>query len=194
MAFASDLGTRGPEVQPKARDVLAFWFETLSPEQHFAKSDAVDAAIRARFGVLRDTLLETRAAGWRDDPESLLAAVIVLDQFSRNLFRGDGEAFAADALALELTRQAIDRGWDADLPPEQCMFLYMPLMHAEDAGVQAESVRRFTALGLESPLDYAHQHAEVIADHGRFPSRNAALGRESTPAEREYLSRPDAGW
>ncbi|WP_044336103.1 DUF924 family protein [Sphingomonas hengshuiensis] len=194
MALASDLGTGSPEVQPKARTVLSFWFEALSPEQHFTRSDSVDTAIREHFGALREELLATRAEGWRDDPQSLLAAVIVLDQFSRNLFRDDAEAFAADPLALELAEGAIDRDWDAALPPEQRMFLYMPLMHAEDPAVQAESVRCFTALGLDSPLEFARQHAEVIADHGRFPGRNAALGRESTPAEREYLSRPDVDW
>ncbi|WP_448665005.1 DUF924 family protein [Sphingomonas sp. CJ20] len=190
--MASDLGGESPEVHARAREVLGFWFEMLMPEQHFARSDAVDTAIADRFADLREAVLASSAQGWRDDPETLLAAVIVLDQFSRNLFRDDPRAYAADPLAQELTQEAIAKGWDVVLAPERRAFLYMPLMHAEDAGLQAESVRRFTALGLSQ--DYAEDHAAVIAQFGRFPTRNAALGRDSTPEERDYLSRPDAGW
>lgn len=172
--------------------MLGFWFEMLMPEQHFARSDSVDTAIADRFADLQQAVLASGAQGWRDDPETLLAAVIVLDQFSRNLFRDDPRAYAADPLALELAQEAIAKGWDMVLPPERRAFLYMPLMHAEDREVQAQSVRCFTALGLS--VDYAEGHAAVIARFGRFPTRNAALGRETTPEERDYLSRPDAAW
>jgi len=192
--MSGDLETVERSVHAKARDVLAFWFELLMPEQHFAKSDSVDAAIRERFADLREELLETGARGWRDDPETLLAAVIVLDQFSRNLFRGDAEAYAADPLARELAIDAINRGWDRGMPDPHRQFLYMPLMHAEDIRLQQLSVAKFAETELEEALDYAYDHRDVIERYGRFPSRNAALGRESTPAEREYLSQPDAGW
>ncbi|MBX3564985.1 MAG: DUF924 domain-containing protein [Sphingomonas sp.] len=181
------------DVHAKAREVLGFWY-ALTPEQHFAKSDRLDAEIKQRFGALRDQVLTSKAQGWRDDPETLLAAIIVLDQFSRNIFRGSGEAFAADKLAQELTLEAIDKGWDGGMTGEQKQFLYMPLMHAEDVGLQDLCIDKFEALGDKHSLDFAHQHAGAIIRFGRFPSRNAALGRESTALELEYLSQPDAGW
>lgn len=181
------------EVHARAREVLGFWF-ALTPEQHFAKSERLDAEIRERFGALRDAVLACHAAGWRDDPDTLLAAVIVLDQFSRNLFRGEGEAFAADGLAQELTLEAIEKGWDGGMTGERRQFLYMPLMHAEDAALQDLCIDKFEALGDRQSLQYAHQHAGAILRFGRFPTRNAALGRESTELEKEYLSQPDAGW
>ena len=190
--MTGDLVMTTDEVDSAAREVRDFWF-ALTTEQQFAKDDALDAAIRERFGALRDRVLATGAAGWRDDPHMLLAAVIVLDQFSRNLFRGKGEAFAADPLARELTELAIARGWDADLSKEQRVFLYMPLMHAEDAEGQAKSVAMFDALGIEENSRFARDHAEVIARFGRFPSRNAALGRETTAAEQAYLE-AGGGW
>lgn len=192
--MAGDLGAGRGEVHDGADAVLDFWFGALTPEQHFAKDDALDATIRARFGALHEVLLASGAAGWRGTPETLLAAVIVLDQFSRNMFRDTAQAFAADPLARALTLAAIDDGWDVDLAPERAAFLYMPLMHAEDPAMQRLSMAKFTALGLADNIRFAMAHAVVIEQFGRFPSRNAALGRISTPAERDYLKRPDAGW
>lgn len=180
------------EVDSAARDVHDFWFG-LTTEQQFAKDDALDAQIAARFGALRDRVKETGAAAWRDDVRHLLSAVIVLDQFSRNLFRGQAEAFAADPLARDLTELAIARGWDAELSKEERVFLYMPLMHAEDAEGQTCSVAMFEALGIEENVTFARDHAEVFARFGRFPSRNAALGRETSEAEQKYLDN-DGGW
>ena len=182
----------GDEVDSAAQEVRDFWFG-LTTEQQFAKDDALDAAIRERFGALRERVLASGAAAWRDDPHTLLAAVIVLDQFSRNLFRGQAEAFGADPLARDLTGLAIARGWDAELAKEERVFLYMPLMHAEDAEGQAKSVAMFEALGIEENIRFARDHAEVFARFGRFPSRNAALGRETTAAERTYLE-AGGGW
>jgi len=190
--MGGDLGTDAGEVH--AADVLHFWFDEVPPEKRFARDEALDAEIADRFGALRDAVLASEAAGWRDGPDEILAAIILLDQFSRNLHRGDAQAFAADPLALSLTRAAIATGWDAALDPERRAFLYMPLMHAEDPAVQHESVARFTQLGDAENLAYAHDHAAVIDRFGRFPSRNAALGRVSTPEEQAYLSQPDAGW
>ena len=181
------------DVHASAREVLGFWF-ALTPEQHFAKSAPLDAEIGERFGALRDQVLTSGAEGWRDDPETLLAAIIVLDQFSRNIHRGTAEAFAADKLAQELTLEALDKGWDEGMPAEHKQFLYMPLMHAEDEALQDLCIDKFEALGDKNVLDFAHQHAGAIIRFGRFPTRNAALGRESTELEKEYLSQPDAGW
>jgi uncharacterized protein (DUF924 family) len=182
------------EVHARAGEVLDFWFRGVPPEKYFTKDVALDQAIRLRFGALRDLVLGNGAAGWRDEPETLLAAVILLDQFSRNLHRGSAEAFAADPLAQTLTLSAIDRGWDEPLPALRRQFLYLPLSHAEDPELQTLCLERMAELGDEEALRYAHEHAEVIARFGRFPTRNAALGRESTPAEEEYLSQPGVGW
>lgn len=177
-----------------AAAILGFWFGECTPDQHFAKDDALDAEIARRFGELREAVVANGAAGWGDDADSLLAAIVLIDQFGRNLHRGSGEAFAADPLALQMARESVAKGYDAQLPSERAKFLYMPFMHAEDEGAQAECVRLFEALGDGESLDFANQHRTVIATYGRFPSRNAALGRESTTAEEAYLSRPDAGW
>jgi len=191
--LAGDLGAATLDVHAKAREVLGFWF-ALTPEQHFATSAKLDAEIKARFGPLRDLVLGSGAAGWRDDPETLLAALILLDQFSRNIHRGTAEAFAADPLALQLTLEALGRGWDAEMDKDQRQFLYLPLEHAEDPAMQALSVEKFGSLGDAYVLDFARKHAEVIARFGRFPSRNSALGRASTPEEQAFLSEEGAGW
>jgi len=192
--LASDLRTPTAEVQHQARQVLAFWFDALLPEQWFLKSNGVDREIADLFGDLRDTVLARDAAGWDDDPETLLAAVILLDQFSRNIHRGQAEAFAGDALAQRLSGLAIDRGWDRRMAKEHRLFLYMPLEHAEDAELQALSLRCFAALEDEELMAYARDHAETFRRFGRFPGRNEALGRISTPDELDYLSQPGADW
>ncbi|WP_293872728.1 MULTISPECIES: DUF924 family protein [unclassified Sphingomonas] len=173
--------------------VLDFWFG-MTTEQHFARDEALDRTIADRFGAVRDGVLRGRAEGWRDDPDTVLAAIILLDQFSRNIHRGTPEAFAADGLAVELTLSAIERGWEDRYPPDRRVFLYMPLMHAEDMAMQDLSVAKFEALGIDENIAFARDHRDVIAQYGRFPSRNAALGRQSTEAEQAYLARPDAGW
>ena len=192
--MASDLGSTASEVHARAEEVLSFWFEALMPEQWFAKSEGLDQEIQDLFEPLRVAVLESKAAEWRSDPRTLLAAVILLDQFSRNVHRGTAEAFAADPLAQELASLAVERGWDRGMTPEQRQFLYLPFEHAESRELQAVSLSCFEALGQEEALEYARQHAEVIARYGRFPSRNAALVRESTAEEEEYLAQPGAGW
>ncbi|NIJ20427.1 uncharacterized protein (DUF924 family) [Sphingomonas naasensis] len=192
--MASDLGAAASEVHVKAEEVLGFWFEGLMPEQWFAGSEELDRMIGERFEALRREVLASRAAGWRDEPRTLLAAVILLDQFSRNVHRGTPEAFAADPVAQELASLAVERGWDRDMTEPQRQFLYLPFEHAENRELQAVSLSCYASLGQEEALDYARQHAEVIARYGRFPSRNAALGRTPTPEEEEYLRQPGAGW
>ena len=152
------------------------------------------ARLRGGSGGLRDRLLASGAEGWRDDPERNLAAIIALDQFSRNIHRGSGEAYAADDLAVQLTLEAVRAGRDRAMPPERRTFLYMPLMHAEHLGLQRFGIDLFVEAGLDLQVKFGREHAEVIEKFGRFPSRNAALGRTSTPEEVVYLSQPDAGW
>lgn len=189
-----DLGAKASEVHDAAARILHFWFDELSDERHWAKSVTLDEAIAERFGAVRERIVESAAKGWRATPDTLLAAVIAVDQFSRNIFRDAAEAFAHDGLARELTLFAIARGYEKRLDPARCAFLYMPLMHAEDGALQALSVERFTALGNDDNIKFARSHAEVIDRFGRFPSRNRVLGRRSTAVENEYLSQPGAGW
>jgi uncharacterized protein (DUF924 family) len=190
--MGGDLGAGQGEVH--ARAVLDFWFGEVPPEKRFARDAALDAEIGRRFGAMRDEVVATDAAGWLSDPDTMLAAIILLDQFSRNIHRDTAQAFAADSLALRLTHEAIAHRWDDAIDAERRAFLYMPLMHAEDRAVQQESIVRFTRLGNEENLAFAHEHAAVIDRFGRFASRNAALGRASTPEELAWLSQPGAGW
>ncbi|MGY4396054.1 uncharacterized protein (DUF924 family) [Sphingomonas sp. UYAg733] len=192
--MSGDLGAKPDEVHEKASTVLHFWFDEVPPDKWYARDEALDRTITERFGAVRDLVLATMAAGWRDDPDTVLAAVILLDQFSRNIHRGTAAAFAADPLALKLTERALILAWDDRQPVERRAFLYMPMMHTENRKIQAKSVAWFERLGNEENVKFAREHAEVIERFGRFPSRNAALGRESTPEELDYLSRPDAGW
>lgn len=191
--MAGDLLSEDAQVHDEARAVLDFWFG-LPPERWFAKDAALDAEIRDRFAALRDRVKLEGAHGWRDRPETLLAAIILLDQFSRNLYRGSPEAFAADDLAARLTLLGIERGYDSRLTPDQSVFLHMPLMHAEDGPLQDLSVERFEALGREENAAYARDHRDVFRRFGRFPGRNAALGRETTAEEAAWLAANDGGW
>jgi uncharacterized protein (DUF924 family) len=188
-----DLVADGAQVHDMAAEVLDFWFG-LTKEQHFAKDDALDREIATRFGDWRDGVLRGQAEDWRDDPDTLLAAIVLLDQFSRNIHRGSAKAYGADSLAVELTLEAIAKGWEGRYPPDRRVFLYMPLMHAEDLDLQTLSVEKFEDLGLDENTAFARDHRDVIVKYGRFPSRNEALGRESTEAEQAYLAKPDAGW
>ncbi len=121
-------------------------------------------------------------------------AILLLDQFSRNLHRDSAQAYAADPLAAGAVSGAIDAGWEDRYPPERLAFVYMPLMHADSRAMQDLSVAKFAELGREDNLAFARDHRDVIRQYGRYPSRNAVLGRASTDAERDYLKRPDAGW
>jgi uncharacterized protein (DUF924 family) len=171
------------------REVLDFWFGELGPRQWFSKSAELDARIRTRFGALHAQLLATHAAGV-EGLRPVQAAVLVLDQFSRNLYREDARAFAGDASARRLARMAIDAGADVPLPPEQRMFLYLPFEHSEALADQDLSLRLYQRLGNEEWTRYARAHHDLIARFGRFPHRNALLGRESTPEEIAAMAEP----
>jgi uncharacterized protein (DUF924 family) len=170
-----------------AAQILHYWFDELRPDAWFRKDESVDAAIRERFGALYGQLAQIRPQQIATPLESV-AAVIALDQFPRNMFRGSPRAFATDALALSIAQHAIAAGFDEQLTQQQRLFLYMPFQHAEDRAAQARSVELFTRLGLGENLDYAQRHKEIIDRFGRFPHRNEVLGRESTTAEREFVA------
>ena len=187
--MARDLGMEGAQVHARAAEVLAFWFEEVPSDERFKPNWVRDLEIAGRFGKWRTRVVAERGARWRETPESLLAAVILIDQFGRNIFRGKAEAFAADPLARALADEAIAKGWPTAMTAEQRQFLFMPFMHGETMADQARALGLFAADGGEQYI-YARMHAAQIARFGRFPQRNAALGRVSTPVEVAFLADP----
>lgn len=175
-------------------DVLTFWFEELGPADWFTKSDATDARIRDRFLDLHAALAQIPAADLVHSSRQAMAAVIVLDQFPRNLFRGDAKSFASDAQARAIAIAAIDAGFDQGLTMDQRAFLYLPFEHSEDMADQDRAVELISALNNDNYTQYAIAHRDVIARFGRFPHRNEILGRASTPAEQAYLAEPGSGF
>lgn len=189
----------------EVRDVLAFWFGEpgtagfgKARPAWFRKDPAFDAEIRRRFLALHARAALGECDGWRDDPDSLLALIVVLDQFSRNLYRDDPRAFSQDAAALACAQLMIDRGWDAARLPVERQFAYLPFEHAEDLALQDRSVALFSALEAfpetRGLTEWAEKHRVIIRRFGRFPHRNAALGRESTPEEAAFLREPGSGF
>ena len=186
----SDAGsTSDPNEPPWVRQVLDFWFFELQEADWWAKSEATDATIRHRFLALHERLAASDGHEV-SQCRPLLAAVVVLDQFSRHLFRGSPRAFATDPLARRLARRTIERGCDAGMRDEERMFLYLPFQHSEDRSDQSLSVEFFGKLGNESWTRDALAHQALIDRFGRFPHRNAILGRESTPEEIAVLVEP----
>jgi uncharacterized protein (DUF924 family) len=175
-----------------ADDVLRFWFGDGAQARAvwFRKDPAFDADIRQRFGALIDAAIEDRLAGWSDDAPGALARIVLLDQFTRNAFRDTPRAFAGDAFALAAARAMVASGQDLALPPLQRMFVYLPFEHAEDLVAQREAVHLFERLGDEGSTEWARKHLAVIERFGRFPHRNAVLGRMSTPEEEAFLAQP----
>ena len=167
-------------------EVLSFWFTELQPNDWFSGEAKVDDAIRSRFSQLHQALQASPLLPTSLGARALLAAVIVFDQFPRNLFRESAGAYATDARALELARYAVASGLDRTLKPQERHFLYMPFMHSEDRAMQAESVRLFGELGGDGSKWDRH-HRDIIERFGRFPHRNDLLGRTSTPEEIEFL-------
>ncbi len=190
----------------QAQDVLDFWF--LPPDnpdygqargEWFRKDDAFDAHIRARFGTLIDAAIDGGLRAWEATPHGALARLIVLDQLTRNVYRGTPRAFAGDTRALALAVALTQAGQDQLLPPMLRAFAYLPFEHAEDLAMQARAVELFQLLsqaqpGFDGMLDYAQRHQEVIARFGRFPHRNTILGRASTPQEVEFLRQPGSSF
>jgi uncharacterized protein (DUF924 family) len=185
-------------------DVLRYWFggpgepDYLQPRNFwFTKSEATDRAIAGRFGAAVEAALAGEFGEWAASPRGALALIIVLDQFTRNVFRGTARAFAGDDRALSLARELVDTGQDRALGPVERWFAYMPFEHSERLVDQHEAVRLFEQLaadGVDSPLEWARRHFDVIARFGRFPHRNAILGRASTAEEIEFLKQPGSGF
>jgi len=175
-------------------EVLRFWFEETGPKQWFEKDEAFDAAVRRRFLALHEAVAARPGEALLGDARTALAALIVLDQMPRNMYRGSGRAFATDAKALEVAEAVVARGWDAGLGRDGRLFCYLPFEHAEDASAQARCVALFSALGDADLVRWAEAHKAIIDRFGRFPHRNAALGRPSTPEEVEFLEQPGSSF
>lgn len=174
--------------------VLEFWFNELTPKDWYKKDQDLDSEISRRFKSLLFQARDGELFSWRKNPEGSLAEIIVLDQFSRNIFRDLPQAFQQDPLALCLAQTAIDKNFDEDLNPIKKGFLYLPFMHSESKIIQEQSIEFFKAPGLEKNLNYAYAHKKIIDDFGRYPHRNDILNRTSTAEELEYLSKPGAGF
>jgi uncharacterized protein (DUF924 family) len=193
-------------VSADAQAVLDFWFGPAGSPEHgrardvwWRKDAAFDATIRARFGPRVDAAVAGGLRDWDSTAEGALARVLLLDQFTRNIHRGTAHAFAGDGLALEAARAMVATGQDRQLMPQARAFAYMPFEHAEDLAAQDEAVRLLGALEAEAPevtgmVDYALRHRAIVARFGRFPHRNAALGRASTAEELEFLMQPGSSF
>jgi len=169
------------------QDILDFWFKELTPEDWFTGGAELDSRIQSRFLALYEDLAQHVPPEANDDPRAALAAIIALDQFPRNIFRGTARAFATDPIALELSRNALKIGLDRGMTDAERTFLTMPLMHSEALADQEHCVKVFTEIGDENSLKYAHEHRDIVKKFGRFPHRNRALGRNSSEAEKAFL-------
>ena len=194
------------KLDPRAAAVLDFWFgapdasgKLATREAWFKKDAAFDASIQEHFGALIDAALRGELAAWEGQPLSALALVIVLDQFTRNTRRDTAGMFSGDAMALGIARRCVAAGQDKLMQGVQRQFLYLPFEHSEALDDQAESMRLFAQLGQDHPelsglLEWARKHQVIVARFGRFPHRNAALGRASTAEEIEFLKQPGSGF
>lgn len=174
--------------------VLQFWFEEITPKDWFKKDDDFDALIMERFGPLHARALRCELVDWRETAEGRLAEIIVLDQFSRNIYRDQPEAFAADPLALALAQEAVRCRTDKSLAVNRRAFLYMPFMHSESRLIHQQAAVLFNQPGLENNYQFELRHQEIIERFGRYPHRNAILGRESTTEELAFLQSPGSGF
>lgn len=177
-----------------AQAVLDFWFEALTPAQWFKKDLEMDRTISERFGELHTKAAQCECYTWRQTAQGRLAEIIVLDQFSRNIYRDDARAFAADAIALALAQEAVAAGADAELTSEQRVFLYMPYMHSESAAIHKVALQLFDQPGLENNYDFEVRHKAIIDRFGRYPHRNSLLGRASTDEELAFLKQPGSSF
>lgn len=174
-----------------AGEIIQFWFTECSSEDWFGAKPEFDQQLHDRFFDLHGKVAAGEAFGWRATALGRLAEILVLDQFSRQFYRGDARSFASDDMALALAQELVAQGLDADLDQNQKMFAYMPYMHSESLVIHDEAVRLFTALGSEDTLKFEMMHKALLERFGRYPKRNAALGRKSTPEELDYIAGRD---
>lgn len=177
-----------------AEQVLQFWFVEHGREHWFGGGPEFDAKLTAAFGETHLAVAAGEAWQWRKTPEGRLAEIIVLDQFSRQIHRGEARAFASDPMALALAQEAVAAGFDMQVPHERRMFFYLPYMHSESLVIHEECLRLHQALGIQEGIDYELAHIDVLKRFGRYPRRNAALGRTSTSVEEAYCASDEGRW
>ena len=177
-----------------AQTVLDFWFKEIDANQWWTKSAEFDKLIASRFGNIHAAAARCELYAWRETPRGRLAEIIVLDQFSRNMFRDQPQAFACDAMALVLAQAAVDKQADAALEIQQRAFMYMPYMHSESPLIHSTALALFSQAGLESSLASEQHHKAILDRFGRYPHRNAILGRPSTTEELEFLATPGSSF
>ena len=176
------------------QSILRFWFEEIPPAKWWKVDAEFDRLIVERFSELHGRATSSELFEWRADPRGRLAEIIVLDQFSRNIYRGDRLAFAADPMALALAQEAVAAKADLALPLEQRVFLYMPYMHSESRAIHEVAERLFKESGPENNYAFELRHKAIIDRFGRYPHRNAVLGRQSTEEELEFLAQPGSSF
>lgn len=176
------------------KQVLDFWFDPENKEFWFSKSDEFDLELEEKFGHTLQQAMQCELWTWRETAEGRLAEIIVLDQFSRNLFRDHPASFAQDPLALSLAQEAVRLDLDQQLAPDQRCFMYMPFMHSESKIIHAQALQLFEALSNPINLDFELKHKTIIDRFGRYPHRNQILERESTPEEVEFLTQPNSSF
>jgi uncharacterized protein (DUF924 family) len=178
----------------QAQDILHFWFHELSDKQRFAKDEVLDATLRTRFGATLRSATRGELADWRATPEGRLAEIVVLDQFSRNIYRDTPAAFSQDPQALTLAQELVASGQDQALDLTQRTFAYMPYMHSESLLIHAQALVLFAQPGMTTTLAFEARHQAIIARFGRYPHRNAILGRVSTAEELAFLAQPGSAF
>ena len=176
------------------QQIIDFWFVEIEPKQWWRRDDALDRRLAERFAAVHAQALRCELYAWRRQPLGRLAEIIVLDQFSRNIHRGTPQAFAADPMALALAQEAVALPVAAALEPRHRAFLYMPYMHSESRQIHELAVELFSEEGLESNLDFELRHKAIVDRFGRYPHRNAILGRQSSEEETEFLKAPGSSF
>lgn len=177
-----------------AQTILDFWFKDIDQKQWWAKDNAFDALIKQRFGGVHEQATRGELFNWRKSAEGRLAEIIILDQFSRNIFRDLPRAFAYDGIALVLAQEATFNGADKAIPTDWRSFMYMPFMHSESLAIHEQAVKLFDQPGLEYNFEFELKHKIIIEKFGRYPHRNQILNRQSTPEELEFLRQPGSSF
>lgn len=177
-----------------ADDIIKFWFEDIKPAQWWKKDSDFDALIRQRFAQVHQAASRCELFHWRESALGRVAEVIVLDQFSRNIYRDSAAAFAQDPLALALAQEAVRQQCDKELSGMQRAFLYMPYMHSESLAIHEQALLLFNELGLAEQIDFEIRHKRIIERFGRYPHRNDVLGRKSSPEEVTFLKEPGSSF
>lgn len=176
------------------QEIIDFWFDEINKSKWWTKDDEFDEHIRSRFSNIHSRAVKGELFQWRTTSLGMLAEIIVLDQFSRNMYRNTPKSFAYDLTALTLAQSAIAGGYDLQLDKEKRSFMYLPFMHSESLEIHDQAVVLFSKLGNESTLQFEYKHKEIIEKYGRYPHRNKILGRVSTPEETEFLKQPNSGF